>query len=70
MKNETRGGEAAFPGATGPYDGGMTKRELIAAICLHGILARGQYPMATEHLAVAVEMADDLLEELERGEAD
>lgn len=45
------------------YDG-LSKRELIAAMCLHGLLAYGSNKTGKHVTTTAVEFADELLKKL------
>ena len=49
---------------------GLTKREYFAAIAMQGLLANDSYPKANRTAAWAVEQADTLIQELNRGQSD
>lgn len=65
MKNEDK---AAFPTSDTNY-GGLTKRELFAAMALQGNLADPHMSgSATEYASLSIEMADALLAALEENQ--
>ncbi|NET03073.1 MAG: hypothetical protein F6K61_21510 [Sphaerospermopsis sp. SIO1G1] len=72
---QTRKDDAATPYNQQQDDGsfigepGLTKRETFAAIALHGILTEGHYLQAHDS-AVAVKLADSLIAELNKREAE
>ena len=64
----SKGNELVFPqdiSSTGPF-GGLTKRELFAAMAMQGIYFSEQYKNRADVAEKAVEQADALLEELEK----
>lgn len=49
-----------------PVEHGLTKRELIAAMCLQGLLSNSWDDKGREAPKISVQMADALIEELQK----
>jgi hypothetical protein len=65
LRNE----EPAFPTTQNGHTGGLTKRELFAAMAMQGLAANsipGAHHLPTELIAGAVELADALIEKLNK----
>jgi hypothetical protein len=60
----TNGDDWAFP--RGEYGGGMTKREWMGLKILSSILTRGGDLIRKSDVALSVQIADDLIDELNK----
>jgi hypothetical protein len=68
-ETETHQNDGAFPLPEGPHNlgqNGLTKREYFAAMAMQGYLASERREMTHIHAANAVNMADVLIEELNK----